>query len=264
MGDRKPFQFLRHLRNLAPDIPDNYQRILWNSGLPTNVQVIVAGMPEVGLDAPALCADRIFETVSPSTVASISPGPDHAKLVQTVRDLSGQVASLVAERKRPNSRESRPSFRGRRPRLCSRRRSNSRGSSAGGLPLASTPTKLGAGTTGVSEIGPNGVPSPAPSARRETRTPDVSGGTRLHLRLRPPLQYRQGQQASVPARHGLRPLRVPAQALPSMQITSRLLPLRGCHSASTWGYAGTSRGDSWWLTSRNHSLRPIFSRISAS
>jgi hypothetical protein len=85
----------------------------------------------------------------------------------------------------------------------------------------------GAGTTGVSETGPNGVPSPAPSVRRETRTADFNGGTRLHLRLWPPLHYRQGQQASVPNRHGFRPLRVPEQAHPSAQVTSRLRPLRG-------------------------------------
>jgi hypothetical protein len=29
IGDRKPSQFLRHLRNLAPDIPDHYQRSIW-------------------------------------------------------------------------------------------------------------------------------------------------------------------------------------------------------------------------------------------
>jgi hypothetical protein len=97
MGDRKPSQFVRHLRSLAPDIPDNYLRILWISRLPTNVQVILAGMPEVGLDAAALCADRIIKTVTPSTVASIGPVPDYAELLQTVRNLSCQVASLVAE-----------------------------------------------------------------------------------------------------------------------------------------------------------------------
>jgi hypothetical protein len=66
MGDRKPSQFLRHLWSLAPDIPDNYLRILWTSRLPTNIQIILAGMPQVELDASALCADRIIVAVSPS------------------------------------------------------------------------------------------------------------------------------------------------------------------------------------------------------
>jgi hypothetical protein len=119
IGDRKQSQFLRHLRSLAPDIPDNYLRILWTSRQPTKVQVILAGML----------------------------------------------------------------------------------------------------------TGPNGVPSPAPVARRETRTADVSSGTRLQFRLRQPLHYRR-QQASVPDRHRFRPLRVPAQTPPSAQFTSRLRPLR--------------------------------------
>jgi hypothetical protein len=163
-------------------MPENDLRILWTSRLPTNVQVILAGMPEVGLDAAALCADRIIETVTQSTVASVNRGPEYAELLQTLRILSSQVASLVAERGHHNSRERSSSSRDRRPRFNNRRRSNSRGSSAGRSPsLETTPTALGAGTTGVSEIGPNGVLSPAPSARRETRTADVSSGKRLQL-----------------------------------------------------------------------------------
>jgi hypothetical protein len=70
MGDQKPSQFLRHLRSLAPAIPDYLLRIPWTSRLPANIQTTVADMPEVGLDAAALCADRITEAVSPSTIAS--------------------------------------------------------------------------------------------------------------------------------------------------------------------------------------------------
>jgi hypothetical protein len=49
MGDRKPSQFLRHLRSLAPDIPDNYLHILCNRRLPTNIRTILASMPEAVL-----------------------------------------------------------------------------------------------------------------------------------------------------------------------------------------------------------------------
>jgi hypothetical protein len=37
MVDRRPSQFLRHLKSLAPDIPDNYLRIFWTSRLATNI-----------------------------------------------------------------------------------------------------------------------------------------------------------------------------------------------------------------------------------
>jgi hypothetical protein len=34
MGNRKPSQFLRHLRNLVPDVPDHFLRTIWSSRLP--------------------------------------------------------------------------------------------------------------------------------------------------------------------------------------------------------------------------------------
>jgi hypothetical protein len=29
MGDRKPSQFLRHLKSLAPEVPDDFLRSIW-------------------------------------------------------------------------------------------------------------------------------------------------------------------------------------------------------------------------------------------
>jgi hypothetical protein len=88
MGDRKLSQFLRHLRSLAPDIPDYLLRIVWTIRLPTNIQTTLAGMPEVRLDAAALCADRITEAVSPSMLASISQILDSAEILECIDDLS--------------------------------------------------------------------------------------------------------------------------------------------------------------------------------
>jgi hypothetical protein len=34
MGDRKPSQFLRHLRGLAPDVPEDFLYSIWSSRLP--------------------------------------------------------------------------------------------------------------------------------------------------------------------------------------------------------------------------------------
>jgi hypothetical protein len=65
MGGLKPSQFLRHLRNLVPDLPDYFLRTIWTSRLSANVQATLACHPEVELDVAADCADRIIETVSP-------------------------------------------------------------------------------------------------------------------------------------------------------------------------------------------------------
>jgi hypothetical protein len=52
-------------------------RIIWASRLPANIQTTLADMPEVGLDAATVCADRFTEAVSPSTIASISQRQDN-------------------------------------------------------------------------------------------------------------------------------------------------------------------------------------------
>jgi hypothetical protein len=62
LGDRKPSQFLRHLKSLAPDIPDDYLRILWTSRLPTDIRTILVGLPEVELESAALDANRNRQT----------------------------------------------------------------------------------------------------------------------------------------------------------------------------------------------------------
>jgi hypothetical protein len=43
MGDRKPSQFLRHLRGLAPDVPYDFLYTIWSSRLPPNIEAILAG-----------------------------------------------------------------------------------------------------------------------------------------------------------------------------------------------------------------------------
>jgi hypothetical protein len=50
MGDRKPSWFLRYLRSLTPDVPDDFLRSVWSSRLPPNIQAILASQPEDSLD----------------------------------------------------------------------------------------------------------------------------------------------------------------------------------------------------------------------
>jgi len=97
MGDRKPSQFLRHLKGLAPDVPDEFLRTIWASRLPQHVQAILAGQTEVSLDAASHLADKICEVTLPPATASISTAPDHtAGLLERIEELSRQVASLRA------------------------------------------------------------------------------------------------------------------------------------------------------------------------
>jgi hypothetical protein len=100
MGDRKPSQFLRHLKSLAPD---DFLRSIWSNRLPPHIQAILAGQSEVGLDAASHLADRICEVTPQPTIASVDPAPDHTELLQRIEDLSRQVASLSAGRIRRRS-----------------------------------------------------------------------------------------------------------------------------------------------------------------
>jgi hypothetical protein len=63
MGDRKPSQFLRHLKSLAPD---DFLRSIWSNRLPPHIPAILAGQSEVGLDTASQLADRICEVTPPT------------------------------------------------------------------------------------------------------------------------------------------------------------------------------------------------------
>ncbi|PNF17578.1 hypothetical protein B7P43_G15176 [Cryptotermes secundus] len=102
MGDRKPSQFLRHLRTLAPDMPEYILRTIWSSRLPPHIRTIPAGQNDCSLEAAARCADCITETALRPALASVGPSPN-AALREEIEDLSRQVAALRAEQNRPRN-----------------------------------------------------------------------------------------------------------------------------------------------------------------
>jgi hypothetical protein len=73
MDDHKPSQFLRYLRSPNSDVLDRLLHIICTSRLPSNVQVTLADIPEIELDAVVLCTDRIIEAISPASLVSITP-----------------------------------------------------------------------------------------------------------------------------------------------------------------------------------------------
>jgi hypothetical protein len=126
MGDRKPSQFLRHLRSLAPDVPDAFLRTIWASRLPPHAQAILAGQTEGSLESTSNLADKICEVALASTTAAISPAaPDNTpNLLEKIEELTRQVASLNAAHFRTHSRSrdrnrSQSTGRGSRPDVSS-------------------------------------------------------------------------------------------------------------------------------------------------
>jgi hypothetical protein len=120
MDDRKPSQFLRQLRSLAPDVSDDFLCSIWSSRLPPNIRAILACQPEGDLDVAGRCADRIIEVAPQPALATVVPLADSNALLQKKEDLSSQVAAIRTEqdRLRANFRDHRRSSRD--PRSSSR------------------------------------------------------------------------------------------------------------------------------------------------
>lgn len=105
LGDRKPSQFLRHLRSLAGSnntVSESLLKQLWMQRLPATVSAILASQADMDLGKLADLADRIVE-VTPAATAP--PLAVHAvqtpalagfeELMKTVQNLSLQVAALT-------------------------------------------------------------------------------------------------------------------------------------------------------------------------
>lgn len=128
LGDRKPSQFLRHLRDLAgPNVPDDLLQTIWISRLPHGVQTVLAGQPaRTSLEDLSDLADRVNELASSvprvAAVAEGIPSSVIADLTREVAELRKQFQQMTSERSRKPQRNSRGS---RRNRSRSRQRSDS-------------------------------------------------------------------------------------------------------------------------------------------
>lgn len=115
LGDRKPTQFLRHLKGLAgAEVPDDFLKTIWTSRLPHGVQAVLAGQPiTTSVEDLADLADRVNDLASPSPkVASVSNVPASllSDLTKEIAELRKQFQNLSSNR---NSRSQSRSSRGR-------------------------------------------------------------------------------------------------------------------------------------------------------
>ena len=144
LGDRKPSQLLRRMRQLLGDnhLEDRILRQLFIQRLPMNTQLILASTADsVPLDQLASIADKILEVALPTpTVASLSP-PATASLPSTsspeIQNLQAQLNHLTSQLQTlTNQLQFQPRSRGRSqtrsPRRPSLSRSPARSTDPGG------------------------------------------------------------------------------------------------------------------------------------
>lgn len=127
LGDRKPSQFLRHLKSLAGvDVPDDFLKTIWISRLPHGVQTVLAGQPSTAIiEDLADLADRVIDLTSstPRVAAVTSDVPSSVldDLRKEVSELRRQLQNMASGRSSRSQRRPQPST----SRSSSRQRSNS-------------------------------------------------------------------------------------------------------------------------------------------
>ncbi|XP_072948060.1 uncharacterized protein [Epargyreus clarus] len=131
LGDRKPSQFLRHLKHLAgPGVPEEFLRTIWTSRLPSSTQSIIASQANTSLDEVAELADRIHDIVTPSpqvaAASTIAPSGS-CNMSNEIAELSRQVQMLTSKVDRMSRQKSRSNVPNRsRARSTQRSQSNYR------------------------------------------------------------------------------------------------------------------------------------------
>lgn len=126
LGDRKPSQFLRHLKTLAgPGVPDSFVKTVWSSHLPLNVQTIVASQFSKTLEESAELADQIMDIVSssPQVAAAGRSGTSDDSQVSAITKRLDAMDAKLDRLSRPKAR--RPASANRRGRSASHRSQSS-------------------------------------------------------------------------------------------------------------------------------------------
>lgn len=139
LGDQKPSQLLRRMRDLARGkIPDDTLSIMWQGHLPASVRGVLAVTDVKDLENLAIIADKILETMRPVHVSEVANHTSILSQPSTSNDMSvlqAQIAQLILQvmelqnSRRPISKYRYNNSYHRRYRSGSRQRNTTRGRS---------------------------------------------------------------------------------------------------------------------------------------
>lgn len=129
LGDRKPSQFLRHLKGLAgSSVTDEFMKTIWISRLPVNIQTVLAGQPAAtSLDDLSDLADRVHDIIpSAPKIAAVSDGVPSSVINDLAREIAELRKQFQNQSERRNSRSRTPASRSQRSTSRQRSQSNYR------------------------------------------------------------------------------------------------------------------------------------------
>ncbi|XP_052747099.1 uncharacterized protein LOC128199868 [Bicyclus anynana] len=108
LGEQKPSQLLRRMRELAKDsIPDDTLRILWQGHLPSSVRAVLAVSEIKELEHLSSIADNVYETTRTThNVSEITQPPttDTDRILAEIAKLTVKVNELERSRSRSRPR----------------------------------------------------------------------------------------------------------------------------------------------------------------
>ncbi|XP_022818624.1 uncharacterized protein LOC111351085 [Spodoptera litura] len=94
LGDQKPSQLLRRMKDLARDkVPDDTLRVLWQNLLPTTVRSLLVVTENKDLDKLAVVADDVFEAIKVNSIAEVNQQPQPSSL-SSENTILAEIAKL--------------------------------------------------------------------------------------------------------------------------------------------------------------------------
>nr|XP_037874047.1 uncharacterized protein LOC101744209 [Bombyx mori] len=124
LGDQKPSQLLRRMKDLARDkISDETLLLLWQNHLPTSVRAVLVVTDSKDINTLASVADKVMETTRPISIGEVNTA-DTATLISQIARINIRLDEIQSQRNGQRRERYRYGFRGR---YANRARSSSRG-----------------------------------------------------------------------------------------------------------------------------------------